>query len=216
MKKFQGLNYYEVLEVPASASDFEIRQAYKDAIAIYDEDALASYSLFEEGEREEVLEKIEEAFDILVDKHARAAYDKMLLDSGKIDPALLTRQDKNKPIPLFQSRDSFGKDAFFRRVQEKIGDKDLSGVAGQILAKEQISGEDLKKLREFMGIALEEIFEITRIGISTLKAIEENDFESLPTSVYLKNFLKTYAEFLKIDPNQVIDGYMKNIPPEKI
>ena len=45
MKKFQGLNYYEVLEVPPNASEFEIRQAYKDAIAIYDEDALASYSL---------------------------------------------------------------------------------------------------------------------------------------------------------------------------
>ena len=215
MKKFQDLNYYEVLEVPAFASDFEIRQAYKEAIAIYDEDALASYSLFEEGEREEVLEKIGEAFDILVDKHARAAYDKMLLDSGKIDPSLLKQQGKNKPIPLFPSRDSFGKDAFSKRVQEKMGDKDLSKVAGQILSKEQISGEDLKKLREFMGIALEEIFEITRIGVSTLKAIEENDFEVLPTSVYLKNFLKTYAEFLKIDPNRVIEGYMKNIRSEK-
>ncbi|MBW1771674.1 MAG: helix-turn-helix domain-containing protein [Deltaproteobacteria bacterium] len=214
MKKFQDLNYYEVLEVPPNASDFEIRQAYKEAIAIYDEDALASYSLFEEGEREEVLEKIEEAFDILVDKHARAAYDKMLLDSGKIDPSLLKQQDKNKPIPLFQSRDSFGEDAFSKRVKEKTRDKDLSGVTGQILAKEQISGKDLKKLREFLGITLDEIFEVTRIGVSTLKAIEENDFESLPSSVYLKNFLKTYAEFLKIDPNRVIDGYMKNIAPE--
>ncbi|MBW1945519.1 MAG: helix-turn-helix domain-containing protein, partial [Deltaproteobacteria bacterium] len=133
---------------------------------------------------------------------------------GKIDPSLLKQQDKNEPIPLFQFRDSFGKNAFSKRVKEKTRDKDLSGVTGQILAKEQISGEDLKKLREFLGITLDEIFEVTRIGVSTLKAIEENDFESLPSSVYLKNFLKTYAEFLKIDPNRVIDGYMKNIAPE--
>lgn len=216
MKKFQGLNYYEVLEVQASASDFEIRQAYKDAIAIYDEDALASYSLFEEGEREEVLEKIEEAFDVLVDKHARAAYDKRLMDSGKIDPSLLKNKDKNKPIPLFQSRDSFGKDAFSKRVKEKTVNKDLSRFANKILEKEHISGEDLKKLRKFMGITLEDIFEITRIGVSTLKAIEENDFESLPTRVYLKNFLKTYAEFLKVDPTRIIEGYLKIFPPEKI
>ncbi len=216
MKKFQGLNYYEVLEVHPSASDFELRQAYKDAIAIYDEDALASYSLFEEGEREEILQKIETAFSTLIDKHARAAYDKALLDSGKIDPSLLEQQGRKKPIPLFPSRNSFDQDAFSKRVKEKTVARDPSEISGQILSKEQISGEDLKKLREFTGITLEEIFEVTRIGVNTLKAIEENDFESLPTSVYLKNFLKTYAEFLKIDPKRVIDGYMKNIPPEKI
>jgi DnaJ-class molecular chaperone len=215
MKKLQGLNYYEMLEVPPAASDFEIRQAYKDAIAIYDEDALASYSLFEEGEREEVLQKIEEAFATLIDKHAREAYNRMLLESGEIDPSLLKQQDRKQPIPLFQTRNSFDREAFSRRVKEKTDVEDTDGIGERILAKDQISGEDLRKLRESLGITLEEIFEVTRIGVTTLKAIEENDFEKLPTSVYLKNFLKTYAGFLKIDPDRVIRSFMKSIPSEK-
>ena len=62
-----------------------------------------------------------------------------------------------------------------------------------------------------MGIDLEEVFEVTRINVTILRAIEENQMEKLPPLIYLKNFLKSYAEILKLDPNMVIDGYMKNM-----
>jgi len=44
MKRFEELNYYEILELPVNASDFEIRQAYKSALSIYEEDSLSSYT----------------------------------------------------------------------------------------------------------------------------------------------------------------------------
>ena len=71
MKNFQGLNYYEILEIPLSASSFEIRQAYKEALTIYSEDSLFTYSLFTDEERGEILRNIEEAFLTLVDKKKR-------------------------------------------------------------------------------------------------------------------------------------------------
>jgi len=214
MKKFQGMNFYEILEVSPSASDFEIRQAYKEAISLYDEDSLTTYSLFTDEEREEILGKIDEAFSTLIDGKSRAEYDRELVASGKIEPSLLTHAEKRKPIPLFQPRNSFDQNALSRRLKEKTKDKDVEEIAGEILSMERISGDDLRKLRDFMGITLEEIFQVSRIGISTLKAIEANDFENLPTRVYLKNFLKTYAGFLKVDPVRVVEGYMKNLPPD--
>jgi len=48
MKNFNDLNYYEMLRVPADASIFELKQAYTDALAIYEPDSLATYSLFPE------------------------------------------------------------------------------------------------------------------------------------------------------------------------
>ena len=72
-------------------------------------------------------------------------------------------------------------------------------------------GKDLKKLRESIGIELEEIHQIARISVFILKAIEENRIESLPSTLYLKNFLKSYAEILRIDPNKIADRYIKNI-----
>ena len=60
MKNETDIDYYELLEIPYDASSFEIRQAYKDAFSIYNEDSLATYSFFEDGERDQILKKIEE------------------------------------------------------------------------------------------------------------------------------------------------------------
>jgi DnaJ-class molecular chaperone len=44
MKKFEDLSYYEILEIPVEASSYEIREAYKEALSIYTEDSLTTYS----------------------------------------------------------------------------------------------------------------------------------------------------------------------------
>jgi cytoskeletal protein RodZ len=41
--------------------------------------------------------------------------------------------------------------------------------------------------------------------------MEENRIESLPPKLYLKNFLRHYAEIVQIDSQKVIDGYLKHI-----
>jgi cytoskeletal protein RodZ len=43
--------------------------------------------------------------------------------------------------------------------------------------------------------------------------MEENRIQSLPPILYLTNFLRQYAETLQIDPQRIIDGYLKNISP---
>ncbi len=80
MKKFEELNFYEILNIPLNASYFEIRQAYKKGLSIYDEDSMISYSFFSDDERAEILKKIEEAFLTLVDDKKREDYDRSLVD----------------------------------------------------------------------------------------------------------------------------------------
>ena len=74
-----------------------------------------------------------------------------------------------------------------------------------------ISGNDLKHLRKSFGVKIEDLFEVTRITVSILEAIENDEFGTLPSTVYLKNFLKTYAELFEIEPKKIIDGYIKNL-----
>ena len=59
MKSFDGLNYYEILQIPLGASYIEIKRAYRDALSIYEEDALATYFLFSDDERDNILKIIE-------------------------------------------------------------------------------------------------------------------------------------------------------------
>ena len=211
MKRFEGLNYYEILEIAFNASFFEIRQAYKDALSIYDEDSLITYSFFTDDEREKILKKIEDAFNTLIDKKKRADYNRMLIDTGKADVSILNKKEQKKPIPLFSPTMSKDDNIFLKKIRGKIEEKDATEISNEILSKELISGDDLKKLRKFFGIEIEEIFEVTRINVSILESIEDNHFESLPPFIYLKNFLKSYAEILQIDSIKIVDGFLKNI-----
>jgi cytoskeletal protein RodZ len=97
------------------------------------------------------------------------------------------------------------------RVKKKLRKKEFETLCNEIFSKDLISGDDLKKMRKAAGIELSEINAVTKISVSVLKSMEENRIESLPPGLYLKNFLRLYAEILQIDPQKVIDGYLKHI-----
>lgn len=80
-----------------------------------------------------------------------------------------------------------------------------------MLKGEVISGKDLKNLRESLGIELEEVFQATKISPTALEAIEKDDIANLPPTIYLKSFLKSYAEILQLDTEKIVQGYLKNI-----
>ncbi len=211
MKSFEELNYYEMLKVQVSASDFEIRQAYKDTLSIYSEDSSVTYSLFSDEERREILQNIECAFTTLIDKNARSEYDRILVESGQINESDLLKPDSQKLVSIFGGRSSAGSGIFRRKIEEKVKNVEVKTITDSILAKELVTGNDLRTLREAMGIELQDVFEVTRISVSVLQSMEEGDIEKLPSGSYIKNFLKIYAQFLGIDPAKIVEGYLKNI-----
>jgi curved DNA-binding protein CbpA len=211
MKKFEDLSYYEILEIPVEASSYEIREAYKEALSIYTEDSLTTYSLFADDERDKILGKVEEAFLTLIDEVKRADYDRMLVDSGRLDEQILLGKRQGKTEQLFPSNKVTYSNAVSNMVRKKIEEKDVEHIARKIRSEERVSGTDLKRLREAIGIRQEEVFEITRITVSVLDAIENDQLDNLPPLIYLKNFLKQYAEILQLDSEKVIEGYTKNI-----
>lgn len=211
MKSFEGLNYYQILKIPANASFIEIKRAYKDALEIYEEGSLATYSLFSDDERAHLLTAIEKAFFTLVDENKRAGYDRMLVDTGQVDASILAAKTRNKPIPLFNDKNSLSADDLASRIKKKSAQKEVKALLKEVLGKDLISGNDLKRLRKAFGIEIFEIYLITKISVSVLRTIEDNQYESLPADVYLNNFLRSYAEILQIDAPRVIDGYFNNM-----
>lgn len=193
-----------------NASYSEIRQAYRKGLSIYGENSMISYSFFSDSERAQILKKIEEAFLTLADKDRRAGYDKMLVDSGVADPAVLDGREQKEPVPLFDKGNFEDYSVLLRRVKKRAQEKDVVEISNEILSKKLISGRDLKRLRKSMGISLEEVFEVAKIRISVLRVIEGDELEKLPPKVYLKSFLKSYAGLLRVDPKRIVEGYMKN------
>jgi cytoskeletal protein RodZ len=70
-------------------------------------------------------------------------------------------------------------------------------------------GGTLKQFREKMGVDLKAISQETKINPRILQEIEEEAFEKLPPVVYLKGFLRAYAQSLGLDPPKVIEGYLQ-------
>ena len=70
-------------------------------------------------------------------------------------------------------------------------------------------GEKLKKLRSERRISLSEVSKHTRIQVKYLEYLEEGQYEKLPVDVYVRGFLKNYADFLAIDANVLIRLYEK-------
>ena len=211
IKKFKDLNYYELFGISYDASSFEIRQAYKHILAIYEENSLATYSLFTEDERKLILSKIEDAFLTLIDNKKKKVYDNNLVNTGEAPEKILTDREKKKAIPIFHPSKARANNNSLARIKKKIQEKKAGELATTMLKCEQISGKALRNLRESLGIELEEIFQATKISPTALAAIEKDDVGNLPPKVYLISFLKSYAEALQLDPKQVVDGYIKNI-----
>ena len=65
-------------------------------------------------------------------------------------------------------------------------------------------GVFLKRERELREITLEEVAKGTNISRSGLKAIEEDRFDDLPAEVFVRGFIRSYAEFIGIDPEDAI------------
>lgn len=207
MKTFDELNYYELLEIPPDASVFEIRHAYKDQLAIYEKGAVGTYSLFGEDERDRILHRLETAFHTLLDETSRAVYDKKLIGAGQIDPGVLSRQRPKKPLPIFQAVRSTAKKHVSDKIDAKLKEIQTRQLIEKLNRQPVISGVDLGYVRGVMGIELIEIFEVLRISVSILDAIEQHREKDLPSPVFLKGFLKSYAGLFDLDSEKLMAGF---------
>jgi DnaJ-class molecular chaperone len=79
IKKIDDWNFYELLNVERTASREEIREAYMAAVETYKPGSLASYSLVDGAEREQILARIEDAYRTLSDPVRKKNYDLALL-----------------------------------------------------------------------------------------------------------------------------------------
>lgn len=78
MKSLKTQNYYDVLGVNRYATPEEIRSAYEISRHTFQENSLATYSLFSDQENQEILALIAKAFETLFNPESRRAYDVVL------------------------------------------------------------------------------------------------------------------------------------------
>jgi cytoskeleton protein RodZ len=61
-------------------------------------------------------------------------------------------------------------------------------------------GQALRNQRNKLNVTITEAERATKIRAETLTALEADDFRSLPSTTYIKGFIRSYGEFLGLDP----------------
>jgi curved DNA-binding protein CbpA len=78
MKSLKSQNYYEILGVARTATPEDIRNAYEVSKHAFQDNSLATYSLFTDEENQEILALISRAYETLFNPELRREYDAFL------------------------------------------------------------------------------------------------------------------------------------------
>ena len=179
------MTHYEVLALDRGASDEEIRRAYRRIREIYSTDALPVSGLMMEAEIAATVARIEEARDVLLDPARRRPYDLSITAFG--DEQSLLSPDAAPPEEI-------------EIVLSEMPD---------LTPETEFSGELLRMVREARGVDLRDVATRTKISVLNLRAIESEDYATLPAMVYLRGFVAEIAKYLRLDVEQVTRTYLR-------
>ena len=195
-------NFYEVLELNTNSAQHEITTAYERARSTYSGENPAIYTIFSEGEARELLTLIEEAYSILGNKTLRNIYDQRLLGHARSNPEDLTYDSI-----LSASRLIFNEP---KSENKKVSFTKDEAFEKEIAEQKNWTGEFLKKVREYKNYTIERLSDIIKVNSFYIKAIEVQDPNNLPASVFVRGYVVQISKELGLDSKLVADTYMKN------
>ena len=188
------LSFYDILGTHRGATDEEIRRAYKRQKELYQPESLVLTSIMTNAQLAQAVAAADEACDTLLDPLRRRAYDLAHFpqpeqpEGGEVTP---------EDSALAAER---------RLLREEL--------TRELSAETEFTGTLLSKVRESLGIEIEDISRRTKISASHLRAIEAEEYQSLPALVYTRGFLQQVAKCLELDPSQVARTYLRRMRGE--
>lgn len=201
--------HYSVLGVDSRATREQVEQAYRFCLDMYKEGALATYSLLPMDEVNAIRARIAMAYEVLSDPGRRREYDLGLGIVASSAPLL--------PFPAPAALGPSRTPAAAPPATESASAAPALAPAPRVTPElpAQVTGAELKRIREGRGIPLREIALASKIGLRFLEYIEEDRVAMLPAPVYLRGFLMEYARALGLDPRRTAEAYMVNLPPKR-
>jgi transcriptional regulator with XRE-family HTH domain len=74
-------------------------------------------------------------------------------------------------------------------------------------------GELLRQARNRRSLTLAEISDATKIRVRYLRALETEDWDVMPAPAYARGFLRTYAAYLGLDADAIVEDYRRTVEP---
>ena len=72
-------------------------------------------------------------------------------------------------------------------------------------------GHILREARETKGLTVKDVQQEIRINVAYIEALEQGEYDTLPSPVHARGFLRNYARFLGLDPQPLLDQYERHL-----
>ena len=76
------------------------------------------------------------------------------------------------------------------------------------------AGQKLSEARISWGLSVEDVAENLNLSITSVEALERDDYECLPGYTFAKGYLRSYASLLRLDPDDVLASV--DLVPEEL
>lgn len=193
MKRILDQSYYELLEISPSATPEEIERAWERARLLYGPRSLAAYSLLTPEVAAELAARIDQAFEVLLDPEARAAYDARL-------PVEDPRPARTAPEPVPPPPPPAAP------PPQPAAEPPRPFVPPEGAAW---TGDLIRKAREARGLSVAQMAERTKVSRAHIEMVEEERFAELPVAVYLRGIVMCLARELRLDGQKVARSYLE-------
>jgi cytoskeletal protein RodZ len=70
-------------------------------------------------------------------------------------------------------------------------------------------GTTLRNAREQRGLSIVQVSTTTKISTPLLHAIESNAFEKLPSGIFARGFIRSYAREVGLDPEEMVEQFLE-------
>ena len=234
MRGIDEIDYYELLEISRGATQSEIDRAYRVAQRTYADGSLALYSVFENVDAAAIRERFDEAYRVLSDSDLRGQYDEHELPPATPRSEARSARPNGNASGYSFERAGDGREAgtaasdqaamygghdrnessFRSNLHESIDS--VEDAVEEFAALEddgrgEFNGVRLRRSRMFRGFEIDDIADVTKVSRTHLRNIEDENFKDLPADVYVRGFVKAYAQMIGLDPSIVVPSYMARV-----
>lgn len=99
-----------------------------------------------------------------------------------------------------------------RRAERAEAEAAAAVVADESRERARRTGEILRETRTERRITLADVEQDIRINRTYLEALENARFDLLPAPVYARGFMRSYARYLGLDPEEAVRAVPRDLP----
>jgi hypothetical protein len=214
---------WAVLDLKPGARPAQVQRAYQRRRALYEREALATYTLLSDAEREQMLQRIDLAYRRIMGQGPASSArppERGMAPSKEVTQRPLARRPPAVPVerPAPARQVASPPEATVTASPSPAAEPESTAPARETAPQApepdptREPGAYLRYHRQLLSISVQAVADETKIRSLQIEKIEQESYSGLPAAVYVRGFIIQYARFLGLpDPEALAVSFLQGM-----